>query len=273
MTIKQNANNLLPQVRLVNDEHGELKAIAQDLVDALDYASVESMIRELEEELSPEHPVYQRWPEVQAHGIEEPTTVLNESAFFHAVLISMHKNAKPFKRFLCHEVLPEQRKYGEYEPEKHRLSDQEGERMELQRQQQDQQRQPWSSFNATPEEVRAKVEMNMEVFDEPRSEVLKAMKEGVDGAYRERGYTREDFITDDFSVMREKCQELIRKYEYSEENIAEWLYLLPFFRMDDIRDHFPFLYTDEVSSWGLDSRGRRRPVVEPVDEQVSVSGW
>ncbi|MCQ4143241.1 BRO family protein [Vogesella sp. AC12] len=89
------------------DREGEVWFVASDVAAALDYRNAPDMTRSLDEDEKGTHIV--RTP-----GGEQTLVIINESGMYSAILKSRKPEAKPFKRWVTHEVLPSLRKSGSY---------------------------------------------------------------------------------------------------------------------------------------------------------------
>ena len=94
-------------VRVVKDEKGEPWFVAKDIADALGYTSTEAMTRRLDED--------EKGATIcSTLGGEQKMNIINESGVYSSILGSSKPNAKTFKRWVTHEVLPAIRKDGGY---------------------------------------------------------------------------------------------------------------------------------------------------------------
>lgn len=94
-------------VRVVTDDDGEPWFFAQDIADVLGYSSTGAMNKLVDDE------------DRQIRSFQNGTTnmkqsLINESGVYAAVFGSAKEEAKPFKRWVTHEVLPSIRKTGGY---------------------------------------------------------------------------------------------------------------------------------------------------------------
>lgn len=95
-------------VRTVKDEEsGEIWFIAKDVASTLSYSDTQAMTRRLDED---ELMSYTDNSSGQARQV----TLISESGLYSAILGSNKEEAKPFKRWVTHEVLPSIRKTGGY---------------------------------------------------------------------------------------------------------------------------------------------------------------
>lgn len=97
-----NFNNL--QVRTVLIE-SEPWFVAKDVADILEYSETAQMTRRLDKEDS---------MSVKLTGMNMKSTIINESGLYEAIIGSKKKDARKFKRWITHEVLPTIRKHGAY---------------------------------------------------------------------------------------------------------------------------------------------------------------
>lgn len=97
-----NFNNL--QVRTVLIE-SEPWFVAKDVADILEYSETAQMTRRLDNEDS---------MSVKLTGMNMKSTIINESGLYEAIIGSKKKDARKFKRWITHEVLPTIRKHGAY---------------------------------------------------------------------------------------------------------------------------------------------------------------
>ncbi|MBL1262806.1 BRO-N domain-containing protein [Methylomicrobium sp. RS1] len=93
-------------LRMIPDENGEPWFIAMDVAEILGYKDTEAMTRKLDED------------EIQNLRIvgfgNRGVTTINESGLYASILTSHKPEAKAFKRWVTHEVLPAIRKHGYY---------------------------------------------------------------------------------------------------------------------------------------------------------------
>jgi prophage antirepressor-like protein len=97
-----NFNNL--QVRTVLIE-SKPWFVAKDVADILEYSETAQMTRRLDNEDS---------MSVKLTGMNMKSTIINESGLYEAIIGSKKKDARKFKRWITHEVLPTIRKHGAY---------------------------------------------------------------------------------------------------------------------------------------------------------------
>jgi len=89
------------------DLDGEVWFVASDVAAALDYAHVPHMTRNLDDDEKGVHIV-------DTLGGAQELAIINESGLYSAILKSRKPEAKRFKRWVTHEVLPSLRKSGSY---------------------------------------------------------------------------------------------------------------------------------------------------------------
>lgn len=102
-------NELGAKIRTITSEHGEPLFIAKDIADALGYTDSQAMTRRMDED----EKVSQSWTydlSVQARM----TSFVTESGLYSAIIGSQKPEAKAFKRWITHDVLPAIRKTGSY---------------------------------------------------------------------------------------------------------------------------------------------------------------
>lgn len=97
-----NFNNL--QVRTVLIEN-EPWFVAKDVADILEYSDTQAMTRRLDKEDIMTD---------KLSGMNMKSTIINESGLYEAIIGSKKKDARKFKRWITHEVLPRIRKHGAY---------------------------------------------------------------------------------------------------------------------------------------------------------------
>lgn len=100
-----------------NEEFGEVRTleingepwfIGKDLTEALNYGNPrQALITNVDEEDKGVH-------EMDTPGGKQEMTIINESGLYSLVLGSKLPNAKKFKRWITHEVIPDIRKHGIY---------------------------------------------------------------------------------------------------------------------------------------------------------------
>lgn len=95
------------KVRVIRDESGELLWVAQDICDVLNHTNTAMALRGLDEDEKGVRKVY-------TLGGEQDVLIVNESGLYTLIIRSKKKEAKTFKRWITHEVLPTIRKTGSY---------------------------------------------------------------------------------------------------------------------------------------------------------------
>ncbi|MBU2713632.1 phage antirepressor [Zooshikella harenae] len=93
-------------VRVINKE-GEPWFVATDVANALGYRDAFNMCRALDDDEKDTHTV-------STPGGDQELKAINESGLYSAILKSRRSEAKAFKRWVTHEVLPSIRKNGGY---------------------------------------------------------------------------------------------------------------------------------------------------------------
>lgn len=94
-------------VRVVADNDGEPWFVAADVAGALQYSEASAMTRSLDDD-------EKGLQIVQTPGGQQELAVINESGLYSAILKSRRPEAKRFKRWVTHDVLPTIRKTGAY---------------------------------------------------------------------------------------------------------------------------------------------------------------
>ena len=95
------------QVRVLTDEHGDPWFVASDVAKILGYRDAANLTRRLDDEDRGTRSVS------TPSGTQSMSTI-NEAGLYAAVLGSQVPAARPFKRWVTHEVLPEIRRTGSY---------------------------------------------------------------------------------------------------------------------------------------------------------------
>lgn len=96
------------ELRSMLDEHGDPWFIAADVALPLGYRDTHNMVRRLDEDEKGTR-------SVSTPGGTQHMTVISEPGLYAAILGSKVEQAKTFKRWVTHEVLPSIRKTGRYE--------------------------------------------------------------------------------------------------------------------------------------------------------------
>lgn len=105
-------SNLIPfqfeshSVQVITDDQGEPWFIAKEISAVLGYSDAEAMTRRLDDDEKQNLQIVGFGP----RGV----TVINESGLYSSILGSTKEEAKPFKRWVTHDVLPAIRKTGSY---------------------------------------------------------------------------------------------------------------------------------------------------------------
>jgi prophage antirepressor-like protein len=94
-------------VRVIADSNGDSWFVAADVAKALDYAEAKDMTRNLDDDEKGRQIV-------PTLGGEQVLITINEYGLYSAILKSRKPEAKRFKRWVTHEVLPSIRKTGSY---------------------------------------------------------------------------------------------------------------------------------------------------------------
>ena len=97
-----NFNSLPVRTVLVDNEPW---FVAKDVSDILEYSETAQMTRRLDKEDS---------MSVKLTGMNMKSTIINESGLYEAIIGSKKKDARQFKRWITHDVLPTIRKHGAY---------------------------------------------------------------------------------------------------------------------------------------------------------------
>lgn len=107
-------SNIIPfnyesqQIRLIQDEQGEPWWIAKDVCDVLELTNVAMAVKGLDDDEKGVSKVY-------TLGGEQELLTINEPGLYTLIIRSNKPDAKKFKRWITHEVLPSIRKTGKYE--------------------------------------------------------------------------------------------------------------------------------------------------------------
>lgn len=110
-----NYNNI--PVRTVTDENEQIWFAGVDVCKILDYADPEAAIKKLDEDERNLNRLR------DGSGQLRKTWTVNEFGLFSLILTSTKPEAKEFKRWVTHEVLPSIRKAGKYTTEEAQLHD------------------------------------------------------------------------------------------------------------------------------------------------------
>ena len=104
-------SNIIPfnyksqQIRLIQDELGEPWWIAKDVCDILELTNVAMAVKGLDDDEKGVSKVY-------TPGGEQELLTVNEPGLYTLIIRSNKPDAKKFKRWITHEVLPSIRKTG-----------------------------------------------------------------------------------------------------------------------------------------------------------------
>ncbi|MCV6589351.1 MAG: Bro-N domain-containing protein [Marinobacterium sp.] len=96
------------QMVRIFDREGKPWFVAKDVALALEYRDAANMVRNLDEDEKGTH-------NVSTLGGEQELTIINEAGLYSVILTSRKPEAKRFKRWVTHEVLPSIRKTGAYQ--------------------------------------------------------------------------------------------------------------------------------------------------------------
>jgi prophage antirepressor-like protein len=96
-------------VRVITDDNGEPWFVAKEIAAVLGYSDAEAMTRKLDDDEKQNLQIVGFGP----RGV----TVINEAGLYSCILTSQKEEAKPFKRWVAHDVLPSIRKTGRFEAE------------------------------------------------------------------------------------------------------------------------------------------------------------
>ncbi|MBU2740054.1 BRO-N domain-containing protein [Acidithiobacillus concretivorus] len=99
------------EVRTI-DRDGQVWFVASDIAKALGYRDAINMTRVLDDDEADTHIMSTRSENGTIQSRE--VTIISESGLFHALLKSRKREAKPFRRWITQEVLPEIRRTGGY---------------------------------------------------------------------------------------------------------------------------------------------------------------
>ena len=108
-------SNIIPfdfknhSVRVI-DEDGEPWFVAMDVAEVLGYSDAHKMCSKLDEDEKSNRQIGGLGTQTGGRG----TTIINEAGLYSCILTSQKPEAKPFKRWVTHEVLPAIRKTGSY---------------------------------------------------------------------------------------------------------------------------------------------------------------
>jgi hypothetical protein len=94
-------------VRIVMDENGEPFWVAKDVCEILEYSDTEVALRKIDDDEKLIRKIY-------VSGQERDVWTINESGLYTLIIRSNKPQAKPFRRWVTHDVLPSIRKTGAY---------------------------------------------------------------------------------------------------------------------------------------------------------------
>ena len=96
-------------VRVITDDNGEPWFVAKEVAAVLGYSDAFEMTKKLDDDEK---------QNLQIAGFgPRGVTVINEAGLYSCILTSQKEEAKPFKRWVTHDVLPAIRKTGRFEAE------------------------------------------------------------------------------------------------------------------------------------------------------------
>ena len=95
------------QVRTITKD-GELWFVLKDVCDVLELSDAHKVASRLDDDERNSIPV------IDSLGRQQNTTIINESGLYNVIMLSRKPEAKKFKRWVTHEVLPSIRKHGAY---------------------------------------------------------------------------------------------------------------------------------------------------------------
>lgn len=99
------------QVRIVEKDN-DAWFVAKDVAEALGYTTTDHMMRRLDDD-EQETIDFPKMGKSNPNGARK-VTVINESGLYNAIIGSHKKEAKDFKRWITHDVLPSIRRTGSY---------------------------------------------------------------------------------------------------------------------------------------------------------------
>lgn len=94
------------QISVITDENGEPWFVAKEVSEVLGYSDAFEMTKKLDDDEKQNRQIAGFGP----RGI----TLINEGGLYACILTSQKEQAKPFRRWVAHEVLPSIRKTGSY---------------------------------------------------------------------------------------------------------------------------------------------------------------
>lgn len=101
-------------IRTQLDENGDFWFVGVDVCNVLDYADAHQKIKSLDDD------EYKLDRVTDGQGKLKDTLTVNESGLYSLILTSTKPEAKAFKRWITHDVLPALRKAGKYTTEEER---------------------------------------------------------------------------------------------------------------------------------------------------------
>lgn len=101
------SNDQFGEIRTVTDERGEPWFVATDIAKALGYSVASAMTRTLDDDEKGMHNLH-------TLGGNQEVSVISEAGLYSAILRSRIPEAKAFRRWVTHEVLPAIRAHGGY---------------------------------------------------------------------------------------------------------------------------------------------------------------
>lgn len=97
-------------IQVILDESGEPWLVAMEVAEVLGYSDAHKMTSKLDDDEKSNRQIGGLGPATGGRGV----IVINESGLYSAILTSSKPEAKPFKRWVTHEVLPTIRRTGSY---------------------------------------------------------------------------------------------------------------------------------------------------------------
>ena len=101
-------NHLGNDIRVMTDEQGEPWFVLKDICDALDLGNTSRVAGRLDSEDLTQSKV------LDNRGVRQETLLVNEAGLYEVIIRSDKPEAKTFRRWVTHEVLPSIRKHGGY---------------------------------------------------------------------------------------------------------------------------------------------------------------
>jgi len=101
----------------IMERNGETWFVAKDVAEILGYADAFSMTRRLDEDEQEKLETTEMAVSSFGHGGARQFTIINESGLYNAILGSQKPEAKDFRRWVTHDVLPSIRRTGSYSVE------------------------------------------------------------------------------------------------------------------------------------------------------------